>query len=710
MGTSLMSSNSMAAFEVLSYDLRLWESGRDHNTDDYQDNFVIRRGGAFNLTIKTKDFNPEKSKFHFELKTGDRPRKKDDTWVQIEKDPEKDRDDFFYEVTSKLDTEVRVKIWGPVTALVSAYRFALVDKASKKECPIEKVLYIIFNPWNEQDEVYMRDADRRREYVLNDFGYVYWSGHKPKPWNFAQFTDEALRCTFKLLEMARRVGYRDTARDVARHISSAANSCDNYGLLVGNWTDDFSGGKKPWHWSGSRAIFKKYLETNSSVKYGQCWVFSGVTTSMMRCLGIPARSVTNYNSSHDCDGNCTDDKYFDEELNYLDECSYDSVWNFHVWNDVWMARPDLPEGMGGWQAIDGTPQEESAGVYRCGPAPLQAIKEGRVMIGSDTKFVFAEVNADTVYWHRQPDGEYKPFRVKPNTVGSAILTKKANAYSPENILNEYKYKEGSILERAAVRRVMKKVKNPVLEKMPEDVEFKAHVPMKAETHEELGVRMTAINNRGDTTFTIKALVVAHVVRYNGVKLKTLEQRASEEVLKGMEDIDIKFMYEMSEFAQFLDENISLRFFITAKVLETGQIYATEKICDIPKPQLQVQILENESKQVMDGDTVKVQITVPKIAGIEKYTKAELSIETNLMLDNESFELSDEEVNSSSGTFERSFKVFFYNPKERKCNLNFDFDAEEISGLEETVELQYKPKPLGLLGISFEQEQSQQKES
>ena len=35
--------------------------------------------------------------------------------------------------------------------------------------------------------------------------------------------------------------------------------------------------------------------------------------------------------------------------------------NFHVWNDVWMARPDLPPGMGGWQAIDGTPQEESRG-------------------------------------------------------------------------------------------------------------------------------------------------------------------------------------------------------------------------------------------------------------------------------------------------------------------------------------------------------------
>ena len=40
----------------------------------------------------------------------------------------------------------------------------------------------------------------------------------------------------------------------------------------------------------------------------------------------------------------------------------DSIWNFHVWNDVWMARRDLPQGYGGWQAIDATPQERSHGV------------------------------------------------------------------------------------------------------------------------------------------------------------------------------------------------------------------------------------------------------------------------------------------------------------------------------------------------------------
>ena len=38
--------------------------------------------------------------------------------------------------------------------------------------------------------------------------------------------------------------------------------------------------------------------------------------------------------------------------------------NFHVWNDVWMSRPDLPKGYGGWQAIDATPQETSEGILQ----------------------------------------------------------------------------------------------------------------------------------------------------------------------------------------------------------------------------------------------------------------------------------------------------------------------------------------------------------
>ena len=35
--------------------------------------------------------------------------------------------------------------------------------------------------------------------------------------------------------------------------------------------------------------------------------------------------------------------------------------NFHVWNESWFKRPDLPGGHDGWQAHDATPQETSEG-------------------------------------------------------------------------------------------------------------------------------------------------------------------------------------------------------------------------------------------------------------------------------------------------------------------------------------------------------------
>ena len=84
--------------------------------------------------------------------------------------------------------------------------------------------------------------------------------------------------------------------------------------------------------------------------------------SVCRALGIPCRSVTNFSSAHDTDSTCTIEKYYDEDGECIsDNHTRDSIWNYHVWNDVWMARPDLPTGYDGWQCIDATPQEMSGG-------------------------------------------------------------------------------------------------------------------------------------------------------------------------------------------------------------------------------------------------------------------------------------------------------------------------------------------------------------
>lgn len=82
-----------------------------------------------------------------------------------------------------------------------------------------------------------------------------------------------------------------------------------------------------------------------------------------------------------------------------------------------------------------------AGVYCCGPAPVKAIKEGDMLLKYDIPFIFAEVNADVVYWVVQGDGMQKQ-SIRSSDVGKCISTKSVGRDSREDITHNYKYPEG----------------------------------------------------------------------------------------------------------------------------------------------------------------------------------------------------------------------------------------------------------------------------
>ena len=128
--------------------------------------------------------------------------------------------------------------------------------------------------------------------------------------------------------------------------------------------------------------------------------------------------MTNYQSAHDTHGSLTVDRFFDEEGEPLKEHNVDSIWNFHSWNEVWMRRPDLSYSSqyDGWQVIDATPQEESDGLYRCGPTSVHSVKTGEINKPYDGKFVFAEVNADEVFWLYQ--GPKQPVKLISESTNS----------------------------------------------------------------------------------------------------------------------------------------------------------------------------------------------------------------------------------------------------------------------------------------------------
>ena len=62
-------------------------------------------------------------------------------------------------------------------------------------------------------------------------------------------------------------------------MQSNSNDADG-GVLTGRWTDAYpKDATEPWAWSGSVAILEEFMRTKKAVRYGQCWVFSGLVTT-----------------------------------------------------------------------------------------------------------------------------------------------------------------------------------------------------------------------------------------------------------------------------------------------------------------------------------------------------------------------------------------------------------------------------------------------
>uniref|UniRef100_A0AAR2LG36 Protein-glutamine gamma-glutamyltransferase K n=1 Tax=Pygocentrus nattereri TaxID=42514 RepID=A0AAR2LG36_PYGNA len=447
---------SVLPLTVRSLDLLSSKTGhnrKEHNTDQYHSNeLIIRRGQTFQMELDlSRPFNINTDKLHVELKTGPLPLVSKGTHVVIPLVEELQDLCWEAKIVEQNSNRIKLSVNSPPNGIVGQYKLTITTQSPESESVStydpDKKIYMLFNPWCEEDSVYMEDEAEKKEYVLNDTGRIYYGTERQigaRTWNFGQFDEGILEACLYVLEKSEvPPSGRGDPVNVVRVISAMVNSPDDRGVLQGNWSGNYVGGTPPTAWSGSVEILKRYhRESGLPVKYGQCWVFSGITTTVLRCLGIPARSVTNFQSAHDTDVSLTTDVYFDENMEPINSLNSDSVWNFHVWNDCWMARPDLPPGMGGWQVVDSTPQETSQGTFRCGPASISAIRAGHVYLSYDAPFVFAEVNSDKIYWQRNLDGTFSQIHSEKNAVGHCISTKAVGSEQRVDITHLYKHPEG----------------------------------------------------------------------------------------------------------------------------------------------------------------------------------------------------------------------------------------------------------------------------
>ncbi|XP_029467085.1 protein-glutamine gamma-glutamyltransferase 2 isoform X2 [Rhinatrema bivittatum] len=374
------------------------------------------------------------------------------------------------------------------------------------------------------DAVYLDNEDMSCEYVVTQHGLIF-QGTKDYiysvPWNFGQFEDGILDACLQLLDKNPKF-LKDSNRDCSRRndpayigrIITAMVNCndEDNGVLFGRWDDKYDDGISPMAWIGSVDILRRWTRYGcQAVKYGQCWVFAAVACTVLRCLGIPTRVVTNYNSAHDTNSNLIIEQFLDEQgkrqLRHRD-----MIWNFHCWVESWMTRPDLSDNYNGWQVLDPTPQEKSEGVYCCGPAPVKAIKEGDLNEIYDVPFIFAEVNADVIYYIQQKDGSTKK-TIHTSQVGKCISTKSVGRDTREDITNNYKYPEGSEEER----KVFEKANNE--NKLVQKEETGVTINIKVSENMNKGCDFDVffvINNGTSVERQCRLMLCARTVNYSGV--------------------------------------------------------------------------------------------------------------------------------------------------------------------------------------------------
>ncbi|XP_019389767.1 PREDICTED: protein-glutamine gamma-glutamyltransferase 4 [Crocodylus porosus] len=439
--------------QTLGVDLLKWENACLHHTDAYDNkSLIVRRGQDFQLKLMFDRELKDNDRVVLQFSFGDKPTKSNGTLVAVNLRSQQGSQCWSAKIANTKGKECLVTVVSPADAAIGKYLLSV--KTGANVYNPGNTIYLLFNPWCKADAVFMPSDAERLEYVLNDTGYIYVGSSAKifeKPWNFGQFEEDVLdSCMYLLDKSGLKPNFRKDPVTVSRTMSALVNSNDDAGVLFGNWSGNYGSGTSPLAWTGSATILQKYYKTKKPICFGQCWVFSGVLTTVMRCLGIPARSVSNFASAHDTQENLKVDIFLNERGEKVDKLTTDSVWNFHVWNDVWMKRSDLPEGFDGWQAIDATPQEISQGIFQCGPSPLKAIRSGEVYLPYDSKFIFAEVNADKVYWLvKNVSGKDKYIKLREETkaIGKNISTKAVGKNTREDITAQYKFLEGSLEER-----------------------------------------------------------------------------------------------------------------------------------------------------------------------------------------------------------------------------------------------------------------------
>nr|XP_056700941.1 protein-glutamine gamma-glutamyltransferase E-like [Euleptes europaea] len=623
----------LPALNLANIDLKWKENTLAHHTDQYSTKeLVVRRGQPFAITLTYRGRKPS-GNLMFIMETGANPALQAKTRVAFAVTQTPSSGTWSAVQTSAGASTMTVSISSPDNAIIGRYYLSMTT-GSGSSVPAASLgtVVLLFNPWLRGDDVFMANNAERKEYVLSEFG-LYFTGSVDhithSGWNFGQFQKGILNICLAMLDRSRSfmqdphsdLARRNDPKHVARVMSAMVNSNDDQGVLFGKWSGDFSDGEKPSTWSGSVDILRRWKSSGfRPVKYSQCWVFAGVLTTVLRCLGMPTRIITNFNSAHDTKKSLTVDVYVDAEGNPLKNKG-DTIWNFHVWNESWFLRPDLGPAFDGWQILDATPQERSSGIFQCGPASLTAVKEGSVELQYDVPFVFAEVNADRINWTYNPStGETKRLYTDTKDIGQYTSTKAVGSYDRVDVTSSYKYHEGSAQERTVFEKARAKLNLNTMSStaaMPLPPKPSVSGKFKVEHTPEVGKDVylaLKLTNHASEPKTVEVHMTAWTIIYTGMPIHEVWKNTQSVTLGPQEEKTFPVKITYKEYHQYLTTDNMIRATALCHIKEGEGDILVERIIVLDNPSLTIKVLGQP--KVNELVAVEVLLTNPLVVEVK----------------------------------------------------------------------------------------------
>ncbi|GAA6223531.1 protein-glutamine gamma-glutamyltransferase 2-like [Lates japonicus] len=526
---------------------------------------------------------------------------------------------------------VTIHICSPVLSSVAVYNLLvhIETKYNRKSYAVGSFV-LLCNPWLKDDPVYMPLDAQIQEYIKSDYGLVFMGTSlnvRSRPWSYGQYEPGVLEACLRLLQVSpqhlsdKHKDYIRRADPVylSRVVCAMVNCNDDLGILEGKWQGSYKDGVKPTDWSGSADILHHWVSSNySPVRYGQCWVFASVLCTVMRVLGIPSRVVTVFNAAHDGNGNQKIEEFYSstgEKLNL----SKDSIWNFHVWVECWMRRLDLGAEFDGWQIVDPTPQEKSAGIFCCGPCPVAAVQQRGLGVPYDTLFLYASVDADIVQLIVR-DGLVVGRRFFNDTATTEIYTKSIGSDSPENLTFTYKRRHQVVECRAQNHAMLLHSSNTQsCTVTPEGAEVSSPEGMSPGLEVSLSINgvptvgesipmSVTVTNQSSNPRVLMEYLNAQLKEYNSGPQKSFWKTHREVHIQPHEVLTLKHTIPPSDYESVVADDDIVNLAVVIKDVRTEERVLDTKDFNISSPRITIEIEGGDSIQMKKEHTVQVSFT------------------------------------------------------------------------------------------------------